>query len=128
MNTANFSGNLTKDVRVTQSQSGMAMAFFTIAVNSGFGDRKHVDFVDCSLFGKRAEGGLIQYLVKGQQVLASGTITLEAREYEGKTYHSMKLNVNDVDLVGNKPESQAPAVSNQPTKQADSFDEEEPPF
>jgi single-strand DNA-binding protein len=109
MNTAQFSGNLTKDVRQPQSNSGMALAFFTVAVNSGYGDKKHVDYIECRLFGKRAEGGLIQYLTKGQQVIVTGTVTLESREHNDKTYTNMSLNVQELDLIGSKGDrEQAP--------------------
>lgn len=114
MNIGIFSGNLTKDVRTMQSQGGMSMAFFTLAVNSGFGDKQHTDYVDAAIFGKRAEGGLIQYLTKGQQVIVTGNVILETREHEGKEYKNMKLNVSEIDLVGGKPAQaqQQPAQNN----------------
>jgi len=132
MNTAQFSGNLTKDVRTTQSQSGMACAFFTVAVNSGYGDKKHVDYVEARLFGKRAEGGLIPYLVRGKQVIVSGNVTLETREHDGKTYTNLSLNVAELDLVGGSQDSgqqTQPAASTAAQQPAqDNFADDTVPF
>lgn len=47
------------------------------------------------MYGKRAES-LAQYLVKGQQVTVTGT--LSEREYDGKKYQTLR--VNDVALQG----------------------------
>ena len=118
MNNATFTGNLTKDCRTSKSQAGTAMCFFTIAVNSGFGDRKHTDYVDCALFGKRAEGGLIQYLVKGTQVCVSGGVTLQSREYEGKTFTNMSLDLSELDLIGGAGKPQAPQAPPQQAPQS----------
>ena len=127
MNIAIFSGNLVKDVTTAQATTGTPMAFFTLAVNSGFGDKTHVDYVDCVIFGKRAEGGLIQYLTKGKQVMITGTVILESREYEGKEYKNMKVNISELDLVGSKPDGGAQTgQQSQAQTPADNFSDQIP--
>lgn len=84
MNTAIFSGHITKDCRTGATPSGTAVANFTLAVNSGYGDNEHTDYVECALFGKRAEGKLPQYLVKGQSVTIAGDVQLKQREQGGQ--------------------------------------------
>ena len=103
MNVLTASGNLGRDGQINQLQSGSSVLNFAVAMKSGFGDNQKTVWLDCSLFGKRAES-LAPYLVKGQQVVVSGE--MGTREYEGKTY--ITLRCNDVTLVGGKPQ-QAPA-------------------
>ncbi len=55
---------------------------FSVANNTGFGDNQKTHYFECSLFGKRAEGGLKDYMVKGQQVVVEGEISLN--QYEKK--------------------------------------------
>jgi single-strand DNA-binding protein len=110
MNKFIFTGNLGKDAEVKVTQSGMSVCSFSVAVKSGYGDKQKTTWANCSLFGKRAEGQLPQYLKKGAQVAISGELTLD--EWEGKdgtTQKSIKVNVDDLDLIGGKPEGSAPA-------------------
>lgn len=95
-------GNLGKDCR-TGSAGGTSVVNFPLAVKSGYGDNEQTVWLDCALWGKRAEGGLVQYLVKGQQVAICGE--LGTREHEGKTYLTCRL--DDVTLVGGKPGGQS---------------------
>ena len=75
MNLGIFTGNLgkTAEVRYTAG-ANKAVCTFSIAVKAGFGDNAKTFWVRCNLWGKRAEGGLPAYLVKGQQVCVSGEL------------------------------------------------------
>jgi len=112
MNNWSITGNLGQDCR-TNNVSGTAVANFSVAVKAGFGEKAQTIWVDCALWGKRAESGLIQYLTKGQQVGVTGELSTETGK-DGKTY--LKLRCNEVDLLGGKSdaEQQTPA----PQKQA----------
>lgn len=100
MNVLTATGNLGQDCK-TNNVSGTAVCNFSVAMKSGFGDKAQTVWLDCSLWGKAAEGKLPEYLVKGQQVAVSGELsTFEADN--GKTY--LKLRCNSVDLVGGKSE------------------------
>lgn len=103
MNVLTVSGNLGKDAEVRQA-GGTSVAGFSFAMKSGHGDKAQTIWLDCSLWGKQAESGLIQYLRKGTFVVLSGE--LGTREYEGKTY--LTLRVSNVTL-GGKSDS-APAT------------------
>lgn len=89
LNVFSFSGNLGKDATVRQA-GNTSVAGFSVAATSGFGDKKQTIWVDCSIWGKQAESGLIDYLKKGQPVAISGE--LGTREYEGKTYITCRVN------------------------------------
>ena len=112
MNKFIFTGNLGKDAEVKVTQSGMHVCSFSVAVKSGYGDKQKTTWANCALFGKRAEGQLPQYLKKGAQVAISGELTLDEREgKDGTTQKSIKVNVDDLDLIGGKPEGSVPARS-----------------
>ena len=135
-----FTGRLGKDCRAGATQTGVAVCSFPVATESGYGDKKQTVWVDCSLWGKAAEGGLPAYLVKGQQVAVIGE--LGTREHEGKMYITCR--VDKLDLVGGKGSSDSSSqtgntnqassgpsrpAQQQPAQQApqdDSFDDDIP--
>lgn len=103
MNVFTASGNIGRDAEV-RNAGGTSVAGFSLAVKSGYGDKAQTVWVDCSLWGKQAESGLVQYLKKGQFVVVTGE--LGTREHEGKTY--VTLRVSNVTL-GGKQDSQKTA-------------------
>ena len=107
MNVLSLTGNLGRDAEVRQAGSSTVCSF-PVAMTAGYGDKKQTIWLDCSMWGKQAEGALPGYLKKGQQVAVSGE--LSTREHEGKTY--LQLRVNSIDLIGKRDDA-AP----QPTQQ-----------
>ena len=102
-NVFSFTGTVGRDAEVRATPSGQSLLSFTVANNIGFGDRQQTLWVRVTLWGKRAEGSLQNYLKKGQQVFISGE--LAQREYQandGTTRTSLELNANIVDLVGKR--------------------------
>jgi len=126
MNVFSFTGNLGKDCR--KGTGSTVVLNFGVGVKSGFGDKAQTIWIDCALWGKQAESKLSDYLLKGQQVAVSGE--LGAREHEGKTY--LTCRVNSIDLVGGKRDESAPqqqpkpAPSQQGTIGPDSLDDDIP--
>lgn len=118
MNVFSFTGNLGRDVN-TNNVGGTAVANFVVACKSGFGENEQTLWVDCALWGKRAEGGLIQYLTKGQKVAVTGE--LGSREYtdnDGINRTVITCRVNDVTLTGDRGQGgQQPAQQAQPQHQ-----------
>lgn len=106
MNVFTFSGNLGSNAEQRTTGSGTNILQFSVAVSSGYGDRKKTNWVRCSLFGKRGES-LAPYLIKGQQVVVSGEASLHEWEKDGVTNKSLEVNVSDVTLVGGKPQQSA---------------------
>lgn len=103
MNVLTVTGNLGKDAERKAMNDGTAVLKFSVADSQG--KDKPAIWWNCDMYGKRAES-LATYLVKGQQVTVTGT--LSEREYEGKKYQTLR--VNDVALQGGRPsgEQQAP--------------------
>ena len=105
MNVFCFTGNLGSDAEVKQV-SGSSVANFSVAVKSGYGKYENTIWINCALWGKRAEGGLIQYLKKGQNVAVHGELSV--REYDkkdGSKGYSLEVNVSDVTLTGGRSEN-----------------------
>jgi single-strand DNA-binding protein len=137
MNVFSATGNLGRDCR-TGNVGGTDVCNFTVAVKSGFGDKEQTLWVDCALWGSRASGGLVQYLMKGQQVAVTGELgTREWTDDSGETKTQLTCRVNDVTLIGKRDDSggqqSAPqqsrqqAPQKQPKPQAmDDFDSDIP--
>ena len=125
MNVLSVTGHLGQDCR-TNEVNGTSVVNFSMAVKAGFGQYEQTLWLDCALWGKAAEGKLPDYLVKGQQVGASGE--LSTHEKDGKTY--LKLRCNNVDLLGSKDSSPAkpaqPQPSAPPQSQSQGADREPP--
>ena len=129
MNLGIFTGHLGRDSEIRVTQTGKTCCTFSIAVKCGYGDKATTMWVRCNLWGKRAEGGLPAYLVKGQQVCVSGELSLNEYESQGEKRTSLELNVDNVDLVGAKAApQQQPQQGIVPTPEpaADNFDDDIP--
>ncbi|HLR02334.1 MAG TPA: single-stranded DNA-binding protein [Virgibacillus sp.] len=77
-------GRLTKDPDLRYTQSGVAVANFTIAVNRPFSNQqgeREADFINCVVWRKAAEN-LANYMKKGSQVGVDGRI--QTRTFETK--------------------------------------------
>jgi single-strand DNA-binding protein len=106
MNNWSFTGNLGKDCEVSTTQGGKTVCKFSVAVKSGFGDNSKTTWVNCRLYGKRAEGQLPQYLTKGQHVAVTGECELAEWESNGVNNKALMLMVNGLDLIGEKQAAQ----------------------
>jgi len=101
MNVFTAVGRIGRDAEVRSTQNGTSVAGFPLAVDVGFGDKKSTLWCDASIWGKRAEGGLPQYLVKGRKVTVSGEIgTREFQKRDGSQGFAVTLRVNEIDLGG----------------------------
>ena len=101
MNVFTATGRLGRDVEVRTTQSGTTVANLAIAVDAGYGDNKKTLWVRGALFGKRAEGGLIQYLTKGQQIAVSGELSMSSfQKQDGTPGQSLEMRITEIDLIG----------------------------
>lgn len=110
MNVLCFTGNIGSDAEVRHTPAGKAITSFSVALSSGWGDKKTTTWMRCNLWGDRGTK-LSQYLLKGQLVGVSGEFS--AREWENKdgvTKTSCEVNVNDVTLLGKKEAAQQSAA------------------
>ena len=125
-NVFSFTGTVGRDAVVTYAPSGLAVLNVTVANNIGFGDKQVTLWIRVVLFGKRAEGKLVEHLKKGQQVFVSGELTQnEYKANDGTTKTSLELNATIIDLVGGRKES---APARQAAPKADVAYDDDIPF
>jgi len=104
-------GNLTRDVEVRYTSSGMAIGKTGIATNRRFksqtGEQKdEVMFIDLTFFGRTAEVAN-QYLKKGSKVLVEGRLILEqwvAQDGTKRSRHS--VTVESMQMLDSKADGQ----------------------
>ena len=122
MNSCNFIGNINKP-ELRFLPDSMPILSFSFAANSGYGAKKVTTWINCSLFGKRAET-LHPMLNTGDRVGINGELT--NRKYvdkQGIEKYSLELRINDLTLLGSKGDT-AEAKNNAPSNEsAGSFDD-----
>ena len=107
INVFTFTGNLGRDAEQRYTAGGDSAVSFSVAVKSGFGDKAVTSWIKCNLWGKRGES-VMPYLKKGQLVGVSGEFSArEWQDKEGQTKISNEVRVNDVQLLGGRPQEQA---------------------
>lgn len=105
INRVEISGNLTRDPELRSTASGMEVLGFGIASNdrrknSQTGEWEDVpDFVDCTMFGKRA-GSVHKYLSKGMKVFIAGKLHFSSWEREGQKRTKLEVIVDEIVFVG----------------------------
>lgn len=107
MNKVILCGRLTKDVelRYSSKDSSKAIARYTIAVDSGYGDYKRTDFFNCVAYGKSGEFA-DKYFKKGLRVLVEGRIQNDEYEKDGKKSYFTNIIIESQEFAdGNKGEN-----------------------
>jgi len=77
---------------------------FSVGVARGFKREDGTDWINCSLFGERAEK-LAPYLIKGTKVLVEGVIRINLYEKDGAKKSFTEVLVNNVEFIGGKSDS-----------------------
>lgn len=131
-------GNLTRDPETKFTANEMAIAKFSLALNSKWKAKdgtlkEEVTYLDVSAFGRTAE--LVgQYLTKGSQCLVEGRIKQESWEdKEGNKKSKIVVIAENVQFIGNKKEAAEPSAAQPaqtPRKPAPApvSNEDSPPF
>lgn len=103
-------GNLVRDAETKYTQSGLAVASFSIAHNRKVKDRDEVYYFDVTVMGKHAEL-IIDRLRKGTMALVVGH--LRQRRWEddhGNKRSKVEILANQVMFSGTAPKSESPAA------------------
>lgn len=99
MNIWIFTGRLGADAELRPT-SGDSVLNFRAANDTGFGDTKRTQWVECSLWGTRAEA-LAPHLTKGKAVVVAGELTLrEFEKRDGSRGYGLAVRVAELTLVG----------------------------
>ena len=103
------------DAEQRYTQSGDSIVSFNGAVDSGFGEKKVTTWIKFSLWGKRGES-VHPYLKKGGQIAVYGELANRKwTDKDGQDRYSLEVRVNDLTLIGGKPEGAAPAERSAPS-------------
>ena len=100
MNNWSGLGRLTKDPEIRYTQSGIAMANFTLAIDRR-SKEKATDFIQCKAIGKIAEV-IEKYVSKGDLIGVSGEIQTGSYEKDGKKVYTWCVFVSSIDFTGKR--------------------------
>lgn len=107
MNNVVLIGRLTKDPEIRYTQSNIAVASFTLAIDRPVksGGEKQTDFPRVICFGKTAE--LVEkYVTKGRQVAVQGRIqTGSYQKQDGSTAYTTDVVADRVEFLGSASKS-----------------------
>lgn len=114
-------GRAARVPELSVSQRGMQIAKFSLATNTGFGDKKRTDWHNVTCFGKLAEN-MHKYVAKGTILAVEGSIQYGEYEKDGVKHKTVSIVANDVRIVtaGNfdakapQEGAQVPAYSTEP--------------
>ena len=111
MNKVILMGRLTADPEFRQSQNGVSVCRFTVAVNRKFADKqtgeRQADFISCTAWRQTAEF-ISRYFNKGSMIAIEGT--LRTGSYQDKNHHDVTHYITDVlvenvEFTGSKSEN-----------------------
>ena len=109
MNSLNASGGIGKDAELRYTPNQDAVCSFSLALSSGFGDKKVTTWLNCNVWGKRAET-LAPMLLKGTTVGIVGELTNRPyKAKDGTEKFSLEVRVNDLTLLGSKADTSTPS-------------------
>lgn len=112
-----IAGNVGRDAELRTTQNGDKVLGFSLAVDNGKdknGNDRPATWVDCSVWGKRAEA-LNGYITKGKKLTLSGRPTV--RVHEGKAYQG--ISVDQLTFMGGPTGQGAPASHQNPMPMED---------
>ncbi len=109
-------GRLGKDPEVRYTQSGQAVANFSIATDESYTDKsgekqKKTEWHNIVVWGKTVEAFVQPYLHKGDLVYIEGKLQTRSWEKDGVTKYTTEVNVTDIKgLVTGSSDQVAPAA------------------
>lgn len=114
MNNLQIIGNVVSDAEV-KDFSGKPCIVFKVAVNekNSKGEQEST-FFNCYKTGDKT--AVSQYIKKGDKIFVSGRLSVKNSEKDGKTFTNININVNIIELLGQKRESEQVNTSPQTTQ------------
>ena len=95
-----ITGRLGKDPEVKSTNTGKAVAKFSIAVDDGWGDKKKTDWWDVEVWGKTAEA-VGRLVTSGKRVTVTGALKLDTWQDKasGDKRSKAKILALSVDII-----------------------------
>lgn len=104
LNVWNGVGRLTDDIMLRQTQSGVSVTSFTVAINRKY-DKEKSDFINCVAYGKTAEF-MDRYLGKGLLIAVEGEIQTRNYEKDGRKVYVTEVYASSVQAIEWKRDEQ----------------------
>lgn len=108
LNVVALTGRLTRDLELKQTQSGISVLSFTLAVNRKFknanGDQE-TDFINCTAWRQTAET-MAKFLSKGSLVGVEGRIETGSYERDGQRVFTTEVVVDNFTFLETKREAE----------------------
>ena len=123
-------GRLTKDPELKYTNSGKAVANFTLAVDRPYTNKdgeREADFIICQAWGSTAEN-LAKYMTKGRQVAVDGRLQVRSYEKDGERKWVSEVVADRVEFLGSKNDSQGPSPALGEIGEEVVFSDEDIPF
>lgn len=113
-------GRLTRDPEMRHTNSGTPVTTFSVAINSGYGEKQRTNFVNCLAWNKTAEF-VSKHFTKGKMIIiADGRISTRSWEtQDGKRAYATEVIANEVSFGESKSSQQ---TATQPPMQDDDDD------
>ena len=130
MNLAIFTGRTTRDIelRYTSGEKATAIAKFSLAVDSGYGDNKKTNFFNLTAWGKTAET-MEKYVKKGAKILAHCEPNQsQYTNKDGNKVNTVDFRVISFEFCENKSNKQQSAPSDDDSFMVIPDDADELPF
>lgn len=109
INVITVSGNIGKDCEQRWTQNSKAISTFSLPVKQGYGEHEKVVWVNCKMFGAKAEK-LPEYLKKGTKVTVTGEFTMdEWTDRDGAKRSIPVIIVSGIDFGSNGKQQDAGA-------------------
>lgn len=116
MNRVVLVGRITKDVKLSYTQSNIAVASFTVAVNRPYSNEdgnKEADFIQCVAWRKQAEN-MEKYVHKGDMLGIDGRISTRSYDTDDGTKYVTEVVCDSVTFLETKKDQ---VVTNEDTKE-----------
>ena len=103
-------GRLTRDVELRRTNSGVAVASFTVAVDRDFADKqsgeKETDFIDCVAWRQTGEF-VSKYFSKGRMAVVSGRLQIRSwTDKDGNKRRTAEIVADNVYFGDSKSDTQ----------------------
>ena len=121
----NVLGTIGRDAELKASKEGKQFVTFSLATNSGFGENKQTQWLDCLYFNTN----IAPYLAKGKQVFIQGELTSGAyTNKEGKPACNLRVSVRNIEFTHQEKSEHSSQESKGGNFTPDDFNEEKIPF
>lgn len=108
INNTTLVGRVTKDPELRMTQSNIAVARFTLAVNRQFTDQsgdRQADFIQCIVWRKQAEN-LVKYVKKGHLIGVVGRIQTSSFESDGQMRYQTEVVCDQITFLESKKDDE----------------------